>query len=363
MSAAGHRGAITVMSCRVASTEWRNRIRLPAAVRQLGRDKNDGAASVNRSARCRPGARAGVSWVPSMAGRFAGAAEYPGFAKLLSAVAGVMLPARDGDKKAAMRAAILKEVPLVMTSLTRMTGRVAVLALLAVAAAGRVAAGQPLVLAVSWQPAFCETRPTVPECATQTGDRFDATNFALHGLWPEPRENVYCGVAADQRAADRAGRWADLPAVGLTTGTRAALERTMPGSRSFLHRHQWVKHGTCYGTSPEGYFADALRLMEELNASPVRALFADGIGRAVTGREIRRRFDAAFGPGAGDRVELTCRRVGARRLILELKIALAGPVAPDRGLGAMLAAASVRQPGCASGIVDRVGTGLTDDPS
>lgn len=256
-----------------------------------------------------------------------------------------------------------KEGPLVAMSVTRSVGWLVALALLAIGSAGRaVAADRLLVLAVSWQPAFCETRPVVPECTTQTADRFDATSFALHGLWPEPRETVYCGVVADQRAADRAGRWADLPAIGLTIGTRAALERTMPGSRSFLHRHEWVKHGTCYGASPEGYFADALRLMDELNASPVRALFADGIGRVVTGREIRRRFDQAFGPGAGDRVELSCRRVGARRLIVELKIGLAGPVGPDSGLAALLAVAPARRPGCTSGIVDRVGTGLTDDP-
>jgi len=47
------------------------------------------------------------------------------------------------------------------------------------------------VLAVSWQPAFCETRPRLPECRSQTADRFDATNFTLHGLWPRPRSRAY----------------------------------------------------------------------------------------------------------------------------------------------------------------------------
>jgi ribonuclease T2 len=219
------------------------------------------------------------------------------------------------------------------------------------------------VLAVSWQPAFCETRPDKPECRSQTEDRFDASHFALHGLWPQPRGNVYCGVAAPVRAIDEAGAWNRLPAIGLTEPTRTELERVMPGSRSFLHRHEWIKHGTCYGASPEGYYADSLRLMGELNASPVRDLLAAGIGRVVTAGAIRRQFDLAFGDGAGRRVEVSCRRVGARRLIVELKIHLAGQIVPESGLGALLAGAPETSPGCRSGIVDRVGTGLADDPS
>ncbi len=51
-------------------------------------------------------------------------------------------------------------------------------------------------LAVSWQPAFCEARTRTPECRSQTPGRFDASHFSLHGLWPEPYENVFCGVSA-----------------------------------------------------------------------------------------------------------------------------------------------------------------------
>lgn len=224
-----------------------------------------------------------------------------------------------------------------------------------------VAATDSYVLAISWQPAFCESRPDTPECRSQTAERFDALHFALHGLWPEPRGNVYCGVEPGVRASDEARHWDRLPAIGLTTGTREALERVMPGSRSFLHRHEWIKHGSCYGASPEGYFGDSLRLMAELNGSAVRNLFAAGIGRVVTGRAIRERFDEAFGAGTGDRVEVVCRRVGARRLIAELRVGLVGPIAAGRSLGALLAAAPARAPGCTAGIVDRVGTGLADD--
>ena len=37
------------------------------------------------------------------------------------------------------------------------------------------------VLALSWQPAFCETNQKRPECRWQTGQRHDASYLSLHG--------------------------------------------------------------------------------------------------------------------------------------------------------------------------------------
>ena len=39
---------------------------------------------------------------------------------------------------------------------------------------------QNYILAASWQPGFCETKPNKPECISQTSDRFDATSFSIH---------------------------------------------------------------------------------------------------------------------------------------------------------------------------------------
>ncbi|MDE5070806.1 MAG: hypothetical protein O4806_02555, partial [Trichodesmium sp. St5_bin8] len=49
------------------------------------------------------------------------------------------------------------------------------------------------VLAISWQPSFCQTRQYIPEWISQTTDRYDANNFTLHGLWPD--KLTYCGVS------------------------------------------------------------------------------------------------------------------------------------------------------------------------
>ncbi len=212
------------------------------------------------------------------------------------------------------------------------------------------------LLAVSWQPAFCEGRPDRPECATQTAGRHDADHFSLHGLWPQPRDNRYCGVPARLVDTDKAGRWGSLPDLQLSGELRSRLDQTMPGTRSFLHRHEWLKHGTCHEDgSVRGYFEDSLRLMDELNASPVRDLFATHIGKELTASQIRAAFDRAFGPGAGERVRVHCDDDGGRRLIDELTIGMAGVIDDRADLGALMAAARPTRPGCRAGVIDPVG--------
>ena len=102
------------------------------------------------------------------------------------------------------------------------------------------------VLSVSWQPAFCETKRDKAECATQTPNRFDATHFTLHGLWPQPRRNAYCDVPPEMSLADKDGDWDRLPEPKLSDATRQRLAQVMPGTQSNLERHEWIKHGTCF---------------------------------------------------------------------------------------------------------------------
>ncbi len=213
------------------------------------------------------------------------------------------------------------------------------------------------VLAASWQPAFCETHRQTPECASQTENRHDASHFALHGLWPQPQSNAYCGVGQADRSIDGWGRWDLLDPVELTPETRAALDEVMPGTRSFLDRHEWVKHGVCYSETGEEYYREAIRLVRELNASAVRSLFASNIGEQITLEDVRGAFDQAFGQGAGDRVTMECRRQAGRQLIVELKINLVGEIDETTRLADLLAAAPPAAEGCRVGEVDRAGFG------
>ncbi len=216
-------------------------------------------------------------------------------------------------------------------------------------------AQQDYVLALSWQPAFCETLPDLPECRSQTEDRFDARHFALHGLWPEPRNNVYCGVPNALRELDRRRQWGRLPALDLSSELRTALNIVMPGAQSYLHRHEWIKHGTCHEVpEPESYFRDSMRLLDEINRSGLQELFEDAIALTLPYDTIRTALDLAFGNGAGDRIEVICKPLGSREVIVELRLNLSGPIS-DRPLADLIRDARPRQPGCDSGIVDAVG--------
>jgi ribonuclease T2 len=227
---------------------------------------------------------------------------------------------------------------------------------LALAALGQAAAaeGTAFILAVSWQPAFCEGHADLPECRSQSPLRHDADRFSLHGLWPQPKESVYCRVPAWQAAASRLGDWQSLPSLALSAATRQALERAMPGTMSALDRHEWVKHGTCSGFDAEAYYAISLRLLDDLNGSAVRLLMAERRGRNLTAVELRRAFDRAFGAGAGSRVRFACVDDGGRRLISEMTLGLGGDPAAA-GLADLLLAARPTDQGCPGGIIDRPG--------
>jgi ribonuclease T2 len=214
--------------------------------------------------------------------------------------------------------------------------------------------GANYVLAVNWQPAFCETS-RARECRDQRPDAFEATNFTLHGLWPQPQGNDYCHVSDRDIWASREGRWLDLPQLDLTMAQRRELDDVMPGSLSGLDRHEWTRHGTCYGTDQREYFADSLDLMLALNTSEVAELFAGNIGKRVTLAQVREAFDASFGPGAGERVALSCKEDGNRILITELQINLKGEITGADAFGTLILAAEPAGSECRSGQVDAVG--------
>ena len=215
------------------------------------------------------------------------------------------------------------------------------------------------LLALSWQPAFCETKPGKTECR-QVNDGLlpiTETQLSLHGLWPQPRGNEYCGVPNALKDIDKAGRWSDLPEVPIEAETREALEVAMPGSASFLQRHEWTRHGTCFlaAGGADEYFKDMLNLVDAINASAVGDLLAANVGAEIDTRTIRAAFDAAFGPGAGERVQFQCAGDGNRVLVQELKIGLRGVITEDVDISELLLAADPVGIGCRAEIIDPAG--------
>ena len=209
------------------------------------------------------------------------------------------------------------------------------------------------VLAVSWQPAFCELHRGKPECEMQTRRRFDADHFTLHGLWPD---GTYCGVEESIISKDKSKQWGWLPPLCLSTELRDELAEKMPGVRSSLHRHEWFKHGTCHGgVDAQKYFEYSLRLLDMLNNSSVRQLFESRIGEELQTTEIRAELVNAFGRHAGSKITIICGKDGSRNLITELQIILTGDFGTD-SLEELLDDSKEQRPkGCRGGQVDPVG--------
>lgn len=232
-----------------------------------------------------------------------------------------------------------------------------IVAILFVLMASLARASEPMsyVLAVSWQPSFCELHRKKPECESQTADRIDARQFSLHGLWPEPRGNIYCGVSEEDIATDKKGDWDKLPPLDLPTDLRERLDAAMPGSQSHLDRHEWIKHGTCHeDPTPEAYFRDSLMLLDALNASPVKKLFEESIGDDLAYIDVIQIFDIAFGDEAGYRIQILCKKKDDRDLIVEMRIGLAGTVA-GQSLQDMIQRSVSMPTECRSGLVDAAG--------
>ncbi len=202
------------------------------------------------------------------------------------------------------------------------------------------------VLAISWQPSFCQTKQDKPECISQTEERYDATNFTLHGLWPD--KLAYCGVSYEDINDSKQREWDDLPPLDLDEETTSELEIVMPGKQSYLHRHEWIKHGTCDGRDEDTYYDISIDLLNDVNASEVQDLFEENIGKRITRSQIETAFDNSFGEGAGESVKIRCKD----GLISELQIKMRRPL-----VGEMLADVLVPRSGssCSSGIVDAVG--------
>lgn len=218
-------------------------------------------------------------------------------------------------------------------------------------------AGQKYVLAISWQPAFCETKPNKSECQTQRPDRFDAKHFTLHGLWPQPENNLYCGVSDADKTNDKRNRWDTLPEPALSMETRTQLNEVMPGTASKLHRHEYIKHGTCYRGDADTYFRTALNLMDQINRSPLQQWMASHIGQSVSAKDLKREFEKTFGSGAAAALEIHCvGDVDSRRtLISELQINLKHPLTAASPLAQSLDTSVPARSDCTQGIVDPVG--------
>lgn len=189
------------------------------------------------------------------------------------------------------------------------------------------------VLALSWEPAFCEMRSEKPECTSQTATRFDATNFVLHGLWPnrddDPHHTFgYCDVSQNQIQLDEAGDWCDLSALQLSPDVTRRLAETMPGQQSCLQNHEWYKHGTCSGLTADAYYDVSTQLVQSFSQTNFNHYIAANVGQTVDRSTVLEQFSTEFGTGTQDHLTLRCTEVDGVSVLTEIQITLKKDLGP-----------------------------------
>ncbi|ASQ44748.1 ribonuclease T2 family protein [Legionella clemsonensis] len=165
------------------------------------------------------------------------------------------------------------------------------------------------VLALSWQPGFCQTygyEAGKPECFKLPADSYQATHLVLHGLWPNQQicgeSYGFCGVEAKKHHCD-------YPAISLSKEVSQDLQQFMPSyaAGSCLERHEWNKHGSCQVLSSDAYFALAIRLNREANQTSLGQFLHEHVGETVKREQLRTMVRESFGENAAYKIFLGCK--------------------------------------------------------
>lgn len=160
------------------------------------------------------------------------------------------------------------------------------------------------VLALSWEPEFCYSHASKPECQLSPVGYYGATNLVLHGLWPN--SGSYCGVSSTYITYDNNSQWSKLPAVVLTSSSRTLLNKYMPGTLSYLERHEWIKHGTCSGLTQQSYFDVQIRLAQQFGGTKFNQIIHNAVGGSVYKTDLLAALDSDFGSSAAQAITLNC---------------------------------------------------------
>ncbi len=182
------------------------------------------------------------------------------------------------------------------------------------------------LLSLSIAPSFCALSPAnqvKAECRMLSDADYRRTPLTVHGLWPNRAH-----VSVNRQPQH-------CPGPELTTlppDLQAQLQRLMPGGPG-LARHEWERHGTCSGLSPEAYFATLVRLAQSADGTVGAVLRDDGLlGRTVRITDLLARV-AARDPALAQAIVVSCRFArgsggDGRALIEEIRVPLSKDLAP-----------------------------------
>lgn len=187
-----------------------------------------------------------------------------------------------------------------------------------------------VVLAMSWQPAFCEGKGDKPECKLSqflSEDSYQAKNFTLHGLWPNKKEcGQNYGFCGEVKTSSK--NFCDYPAVEIKNyRVESNLNLVMPSKKSgsCLDRHEWHKHGTCQSLNSSVYFDRAMKLLKNFNQSKTVKLVRNHIrnntssGLRLKKSELLNSLEASFGKGSSKNFVIVCKNNMLTEIQVNLK--------------------------------------------
>jgi ribonuclease T2 len=178
------------------------------------------------------------------------------------------------------------------------------------------------LLSLSLSPSFCALSPrnqSTQECRSLDPQSFAQMPLTAHGLWPN-RTGV---------SVNRQPQFCDGPQFHLSQDVRSALREVMPGGEG-LARHEWQRHGTCSGLSPDDYFATLVRLTRHANLTVGQALRDTGaLGHTLQIGTLLNTI-RAHDPNLASAIVVSCRtpRGGGPPLVSEIRIILSKDLAP-----------------------------------
>ncbi len=171
------------------------------------------------------------------------------------------------------------------------------------------------LLVLTWHNSFCENHSNRKECKLN-GEVYK-NHLALHGLWPQKRS--YCNVDSSIIALDKAKRWRALPPLNLNPQIKELLALYMPGSLSYLQRHEYYKHGSCYSNKPNEYFHDALILTKQADET-IGEFLRQNIGKRVSLAKLKMVAAKLIDPKIKNKIATFCKGP----ILAEIRISLKG---------------------------------------
>jgi ribonuclease T2 len=172
---------------------------------------------------------------------------------------------------------------------------------------------QSYVLAVSWQPGFCEHNRNAnkkPECQAFLKGKLPATHLTLHGLWPNKAQ---CGIS-----------YGDCNPKNKLDLSKETIAKVAPWMPNFYYQtgfgeHEWSKHGTCQSLGDDQYFLTAINMVKTVNDSAIGQYILAHQGKSIDVSDFKAELTKKMGINTVSRLRLVCAQ---HRYLQEIRLNL-----------------------------------------